>query len=347
MDNGKYLACLSVIFCVAGCSNHSASDRSDSSTDDTPVGMVLIQSGQFTMGTDEEDSYDHERPAHRVSVNSFWIDETEVTNAQFEEFVKATGYVTIAERKPDWEEIRKQVPPGTPRPPDSLMEAGSLVFHTPTVPVILNDYSQWWKWKKGVDWKHPSGPESDLSGKSNHPVVHVAYDDALAFAKWKGKRLPTEAEWEFASRGGKQQERYAWGEEVTTQGKFMANTFQGSFPLKNLSEDGFESTSPVKSFPPNNYGLYDMIGNVWEWTSDWYDANYFKALSKNAITNNPQGPEKPFDPQDIYAMKRVTKGGSFLCASNYCVNYRPTARQATAFDSGQSHIGFRCVKDTK
>jgi len=338
----KHLFFLSAVFCLAACS--SRSNEKESSGDSKPAGMVLIQGGQFTMGTDDQESYNHERPAHRVSVNSFWIDETEVTNAQYEEFVKATGYITIAERKPDWEELRKQVPPGTPKPPDSLMQAGSLVFHAPAEPVLLNDYSQWWEWKKGVNWRHPNGPGSDLEGKSNHPVVHIAYDDALAFAKWKGKRLPTEAEWEFASRGGTQ-ERYVWGEEVSPQGKFMANTFQGSFPVKNLREDGFESTSPVKSFPPNNYGLYDMIGNVWEWTSDWYDANYFQTLSKNVITENPRGPPKSFDPQDPFAMKRVAKGGSFLCASNYCVNYRPSARQATAFDSGQSHIGFRCVKD--
>jgi len=339
----KYAFGLSLAFCLLACSNQS-SNETNSLADNATAGMVLIKGGQFTMGTDERESYDHERPAHRVSVKSFWIDETEVTNGQYEEFVKATGYLTIAERKPDWEELRKQVPPGTPRPPDSLMQAGSLVFHSPAEPVMLNDYSQWWEWKTGVDWRHPEGPESNLSGKANHPVVHIAYDDALAFAKWKGKRLPTEAEWEFASRGGKQ-ERYVWGEEVAPQGKFMANTFQGSFPLKNLKEDGFESTSPVKSFPPNSYGLYDMIGNVWEWTSDWYDANYFQSLAGNALTENPHGPEKSFDPQDPYAMKRVTKGGSFLCASNYCVNYRSSARQATAFDSGQSHIGFRCVKD--
>ena len=339
----KYIICLNFVFCLLACSSRSSSDE-ENAIGDKPGGMVFIKGGQFTMGTDDKESYDHERPAHLVSVNSFWIDETEVTNAQYEEFIKATGYVTVAEMKPDWEELKKQVSPGTLPPPDSLMQAGSLVFHAPTEPVMLNDYTQWWEWKKGVNWRHPDGPDSDISGKANYPVVHIAYEDALAFAKWKGKRLPTEAEWEYASRGGKQ-ERYVWGEEVAPQGKFMANTFQGSFPVKNLVEDGFESASPVKSFPPNNYGLYDMIGNVWEWTSDWYDANYFQTLARNAITENPKGPNKSYDPQDPFAMKRVTKGGSFLCASNYCVNYRPSARQATAFDSGQSHIGFRCVKD--
>lgn len=341
----NYFFKMNMVFCLAACSGHY-SNENKKSTGDKPEGMVLITGGQFTMGTDEEESYDHERPSHFVRVGSFWMDQTEVTNAQFDDFVRATGYVTVAEKKPDWNEISKQVPPGTPPPPDSLMQPGSLVFHIPSGPVLLNDYSQWWEWKTGVNWKHPEGPESDLKGRMNYPVVHVAYEDAMAFAQWKGKRLPTEAEWEFASRGGKQ-ERFAWGEEMLPEGKFMANTFQGSFPVKNLKEDGFELASPVKSFPPNQYGLYDMIGNVWEWTSDWYDANYFQALSKNALSENPQGPAKSFDPQDPYAMKRVTKGGSFLCAANYCSNYRPSARQATAFDSGQSHIGFRCVMDIK
>jgi formylglycine-generating enzyme required for sulfatase activity len=310
-------------------------------------GMVWIPGGEFTMGTDDPESYDHERPAHRVEVSGFWMDETEVTNAQFKAFTDATNYITVAERKPDWEQLRKELPPGTPKPADSVLVAGSLTFNAPAEAVMLNDYSQWWKWKPGADWKHPEGQDSNLEGRWNHPVIHVAYEDALAYAQWAGKRLPTEAEWEFASRGGKEQERYGWGSEVTPQGKFMANTFQGSFPNNNLKEDGFESSSPVKSFPPNAYGLYDIIGNVWEWTSDWYDVNYFKTLSTANVTRNPLGPEKPYDPNEPYAQKRVTKGGSFLCASNYCVNYRPSARQGTAFDSGTSNVGFRCVKDRK
>jgi formylglycine-generating enzyme len=336
-----------LILVAAGCSQGNKNSSNNNNDPNSPSGMVLIPSGEFIMGTDEQDSYDHEKPAHGVRVKGFWMDETEVTNKQFKEFVDATGYVTVSEQKPNWDELSKQVPPGTPRPPDSLMVAGSLVFHPPSQPVMLNDYTQWWEWRKAVSWQHPEGPDSDLEGRWNHPVVHIAYADAEAFAKWKGKRLPTEAEWEFASRGGKELKRYGWGDEVTPQGKFMANTFQGSFPIRNLKEDGFESTAPVKSFPANGYGLYDMIGNVWEWTSDWYDANYFQTLAKTTVTENPKGPEKSFDPQDPYAMKRVTKGGSFLCASNYCVNYRPSARQATAFDSGQSHIGFRCVKDVE
>jgi formylglycine-generating enzyme required for sulfatase activity len=310
--------------------------------------MVMIPGGEFIMGTNDAESYEHERPAHRVRVKGFLMDETEITNAQFREFVDATGYVTVAGRKPSWEELSKQLPPGTPRPADSILVAGSVVFRAPSAPVMLNDYSQWWKWEKGVSWQHPEGAGSDLDGKWDHPVVHIAYEDAEAFAKWKNKRLPTEAEWEFASRGGRVQQTYSWGSEVTPEGKFMANTFQGSFPVRNLIEDGFEATAPVRTFPANEYGLYDMIGNVWEWTSDWYDATYFQMLAKtNAVSDDPQGPERTYDPLDPYAMKRVTKGGSFLCASNYCVNYRPSARQATSFDSGQSHIGFRCVKDVQ
>jgi sulfatase modifying factor 1 len=211
----------------------------------------------------------------------------------------------------------------------------------------MNDYSQWWKWTPGADWRHPDGPDSNIKGKDNHPVVHVAYEDVMAYCQWVGKRLPTEAEWEFASRGGADQERYSWGNEFNPKGKWMANTFQGSFPVRNLVDDGFEKSSPVKSFEHNEYGLYDMIGNVWEWTSDWYDAKYFQSLAAGGIAVNPRGPEKPFDPNEPYSMKRVTKGGSYLCASNYCVNYRPSARQGTSFDSGMSNVGFRCVSDRK
>jgi formylglycine-generating enzyme len=300
-------------------------------------GMVWIPGGEFTMGTDDPESYAHERPAHLVKVDGFWMDATEVTNEEYKRFTDATGYVTVAERKPDWNELRKQLPPGTLKPHDSVLVAGSLVFYAPEQPVMLNDYSQWWKWQPGADWKHPEGPGSDLNGKWNHPVVHIAYEDALAYCVWSGKRLPTEA--------GRDQERYSWGNEFNPGGKFLANTFQGSFPSRNLSEDGFESTSPVKNFPPNGYGLYDITGNVWEWTSDWYDVDYYKTLAASAVSVNPHGPDKPYDPNEPFAQKRVSKGGSYLCASNYCSNYRPSARQATAFDSGTSNIGFRCVSE--
>lgn len=340
-----YIAFLITLLLAACIKKNSENLTPKNIPDEQPTGMVWIPGGEFSMGTDEPDTYEHERPAHGVRIKGFWMDETEVTNEQFRVFTEATNYITVAERKPKWEDLQKQLPPYTPKPPDSLLVPGAVVFDAPRGTVMLNDLSLWWKWTKGADWKHPDGPQSNLDGKWQHPVVHIAYEDAAAYATWAGKRLPTEAEWEFASRGGKQQTRYSWGNEVTPGGKLLANTYQGSFPSRNLKEDGFEGSAPVKSFPPNEYGLYDMIGNVWEWTSDWYDPNYYTTLAQNAVTLNPQGPAKSFDPNEPYAQKRVTKGGSFLCANNYCLNYRPSARQGTAFDSGQSHIGFRCVKD--
>ncbi len=305
--------------------------------------MVWIPGGEFTMGTNDKDAYPYERPAHRVKVDGFWMDITEVTNADFKKFVDATGYITTAEKKPEWEELKKQLPPGTPKPDKMVLEAGSLTFNPPEFTVSLDDYSQWWSWSSGTNWKHPQGPKSSIEGRENYPVVHVSFDDAAAYCKWAGKRLPTEAEWEFASRGGREGQRYSWGEDFNPGGKFMANTFQGVFPGKNTSDDGFPEASPVKSFPPNDYGLYDIIGNCWEWTSDYFNINYYEELSKQGVAMNPKGPDKPYDPQEPYADKHVTRGGSFLCAENYCVNYRTSARQASAFDTGMSHIGFRCV----
>jgi formylglycine-generating enzyme len=312
---------------------------------DQPKGMKWIAGGEFVMGTDELNAYDHERPAHKVKVTGFWMDETEVTNEQFKRFADATGYITVAERKPDWEELKKQLPPGTPKPHDSVLVAGSLKFTPPPQPVMLNDYSQWWSWSPGTNWRNPEGKGSTLDGKWSHPVVHIAYEDALAYCRWTGKRLPTEAEWEFASRGGMPSEPFDPTRDLAPQGRFVANVFQGSFPNKDLAQDGFTSTSPVKTFPPNRYGLYDMIGNVWEWTADLYNVHYFEELARsNAITENPKGPFTSYDPNEPSVTKYVTKGGSYLCADDYCSNYRPSARQASAFDSGQSHIGFRCVK---
>lgn len=319
-------------------------EKISSDTDETPAGMVWIPGGEFTMGTNDERAYHHERPAHRVKVDGFWMDKTEVTNGQFKKFVDATGYITVAEREPDWEELKKQLPPGTPRPHDSLMVSGSLVFSPPEGPVKLNDYSQWWVWKPGANWRHPGGKGNDLSGLSEHPVVHVAHEDAVAYCNWAGKRLPTEAEWEFASRGGRESKPFDLAVDLAPGGKFTANVFQGSFPYRNLRQDGYETSAAVRSFEPNGYELYDMIGNVWEWTSDLYRPDYFNTLANSGVAVNPRGPETAFDPNEPYTIKYVTKGGSYLCATDYCSNYRPTARQATAFDSGQSHIGFRCVK---
>lgn len=309
-----------------------------------PEGMTWIPGGEFMMGTDEKEAYEPEKPAHPVRVNGFFMDITEVTNEQFKKFVDATGYVTVAEIKPDWEEIKKQAPPGTPKPPDEKFVPASLVFSPPDTTVTVDDFFQWWKFVPGASWKHPEGPESSIDNRMTHPVVHVTYDDALAYCKWAGKRLPTEAEWEFAARGGLEQTRYAWGREFKCHGQHMANTFQGKFPEAGFADDGFQTTAPVKTYPANGYGLHDMIGNVWEWCSDWYDAEYYKKLDKTKTLDNPQGPEKWNDPEEPYAIKRVTKGGSFLCADNYCVNYRASSRRGTAYDSGANHIGFRCVK---
>jgi sulfatase modifying factor 1 len=314
-----------------------------SSAKKTTAGMVWVPGGEFTMGTDDPESYQYERPSHRVRIDGFWMDATEVTNQQFRTFVEATGYKTTAEKKPEWEELKKQLPEGTPKPADDVFQPGSLTFTPPAYAVSLDDYTQWWSWSKGTDWKHPEGPNSNLASKDNYPVVHVSFDDAVAYAKWAGKRLPTEAEWEFASRGGHEAQRYSWGNEFKPAGKFMANTFQGVFPSKNSGDDGFPGAAPVKSFPSNDYGLYDIIGNCWEWTSDFYNVNYYSELASAGIANNPTGAQKPYDPQDPYAIKHVTRGGSFLCASDYCVNFRPSARQGTAFDSGMTNVGFRCV----
>lgn len=309
--------------------------------------MVWIPGGTFQMGSEAQLAHQVEGPIHEVEVQGFWMDETEVTNAQFSQFVGATGYQTVAERPVDWEELKKQVPPGTPKPPEEVLQPGALVFTPPDYPVSLRDMSQWWSWVNGADWEHPMGPDSHIEGKENYPVVHIAFEDALAYAEWAGKRLPTEAEWEFAARGGQPNQPFAWGDELTPDGAFLANFFQGQFPHNNSSKDGFMRSAPVKSFPPNAYGLYDMIGNVWEWTVDWYRPDTYSRRPPGKVLVNPEGPAESWDPQDPYNPKRVTKGGSFLCSTEFCWNYRPSARMATAFDSGQEHLGFRCVKDAE
>jgi formylglycine-generating enzyme required for sulfatase activity len=307
--------------------------------------MVWIPGGKFVMGSESDLAHQVEGPTHEVEVKGFWMDETEVTNAQFRAFVEATGYKTVAERPVDWEELKKQVPPGTPKPPEEMLQPGSLVFTPPDYPVPLADMSQWWSWVNGADWKHPRGPQSSIEGQESYPVVHIAYEDAQAYAEWAGKRLPTEAEWEFAARGGQPNQAFAWGDELTPNGEFLANFFQGHFPHDNTAKDGFPRSAPVKSFPPNDYGLYDMIGNVWEWSTDWYRPDTYSRRPPGVEVVNPTGPADSWDPQDPYNPKRVTKGGSFLCSNEFCWNYRPSARMATAFDSGQEHLGFRCVKD--
>jgi formylglycine-generating enzyme required for sulfatase activity len=296
---------------------------------------VWIQGGEFSMGSDEP-QFPDARPWHRVRVDGFHMDKTLVTNAEYAAFVRATGYVTVAEQVPN----AKDYPGASPE----KLVAGSVVFAPPGTAVALNNLYQWWDFVKGANWRHPQGPQSDLSGRLNHPVVQVAYDDVVAYCSWTDGRLPTEAEFEYAARGGMERKRYAWGDEFRPSGKFMANTFQGHFPDNNTAEDGYISTSPVGSFPANSYGLYDMAGNVWEWTSDWYRPDYYQTLAATGkVAQNPQGPSDSFDPGEPGIPKRVQRGGSFLCTDQYCSRYSVGARGRGAADTGTNHVGFRCV----
>jgi formylglycine-generating enzyme len=304
-------------------------------------GMVRIPGGTFRMGSDHH--YPEEAPVHRVTVSPFWIDPTPVTNRQFREFVQATGYVTVAEIAPD----AKAYPGALPH----MLKPGSLVFTPPRHPVDLRDWSQWWKFEFGANWRRPYGRGRSNHGLEDHPVVHVAYKDAEAYAAWAGKALPTEAEWEYAARGGLNGTEFAWGNELAPGGRHMANTWQGAFPNENLATDGYPRTSPVLAFPSNGYGLFDMIGNVWEWTMDWYSARHAADAPKACcIPENPRGgPEAgSYDGCDASARipRKVVKGGSHLCAPNYCRRYRPAARHAQPIDTGMSHVGFRCVART-
>jgi formylglycine-generating enzyme len=290
----------------------------------TPMKEVWVPAGEFIMG---DEGFDDARPLHKVYVDGFWMDETEVTNEQFGEFVRQTGYVTMAERAMDG------LPPG----------AG--VFDGQKCPLgeLCRDCRNWWDYREGACWRHPEGLESDLSGRAKHPVVHIAWEDGMAYARWAGKRLPTEAEWERAARGGLEGKRYYWGDELRPHGKWMANIWQGRFPRENTAGDGFTGTAPVESFPPNAFGLYEMAGNVWEWCSDWYRPDYYSVSPKN----NPQGPESSLDPDGRDEPKRVQRGGSFLCSDNYCFRYRAGARGQGEPKTGLSHTGFRCVRSPR
>ena len=307
--------------------------------------MVWIPGGEFSMGsTIETESLcglpgvtRDSLPVHRVYVDGFWMDATEVTNEQFEKFVNATGYVTIAERAPTKEEFPTA-------PPENLV-AGSTVFTPTPAAVPLDNFYQWWRYEKGANWRHPEGPGSDLKGREKHPVVHIAYDDAVAYAKWAGKRLPTEAEFEFAARGGKAGLIYPWGNQLHPGGKFMANTFQGKFPVKDNGDDFFAGVAPVAQFPANAYGLHDVSGNVWEWCSDWYRPDTYASRADARIAvRNPPGPDIPFDPAESTEKKRVHRGGSYLCTDQYCTRYMVGTRGKGEVTTGSNHLGFRCVK---
>ena len=331
------------VHCDTGVSRHSltvaslndvieVSALSKSEAHRSPDSMVWIPGGRFWMGTNHMADA---QPLHEVEVTGFWMDRTDVTNEEFARFVKATGYVTIAERPLDPKEFPNLAPED--------LAPGSVVFTPPAGSVSLQDPLVWWRFVRGANWRHPNGPDSDLHGKGKYPVVQIAWPDAMAYAKWAGKRLPTEAEWECAARGGRDRQNYPWGNELNPKRKWMANTFQGHFPDKNTSEDGYAGVAPVASFPPNDFGLYDMAGNVWQWVSDWYRPDYYARLGRDGIAIDPQGPYDSFDPQEPGIPKRVQKGGSFLCTDQYCERYISGARGKGDPETGTNHLGFRCV----
>ncbi len=302
-----------------------------------PDGMVWIPGGTFSMGSQSDDMPDG-KPVHQVYVDGFWMDETEVTNAEFAKFVDATGYQTVAERPLD--------PPDFPGAPPELLVPGAVVFAPPAEAVPLDSNLRWWSYVPGASWRHPIGPGSNLDGRDNEPVINVAWEDAKAYADWAGKRLPTEAEWERAARGGLENQPFVWGDTFTPDGKHLTNTFQGHFPENNTVADGFAGAAPVKSFPPNAYGLYDVAGNVWEWTADWYRPDTYarRAPDGTGLVVNPTGPTDSFDPAEPGIPKRVQKGGSYLCTDQYCSRYMPGGRGKGDVDTGTNHLGFRCVQ---
>lgn len=335
--NCLILVCAGVFVAAAtSCSQNAKREEAGTEesvrVDTVPEKMVWIEGGSFMMGTDDPEFLDAS-PVHQVTVDGFYMDEHEVTNAEFERFVRETGYLTVAEQPLD--------PKDFPGVPLENLVPGSGVFTPPSQPVPLDNAMQWWQYVPGASWKHPMGPQSSIKGSPNDPVVHVSYTDAEAYAKWAGKRLPTEAEWEYAAQAGKGKQKYYWGDEMKPGGKFMANNYQGNFPDADTGEDGYRGVAPVKSFPANAYGLYDLDGNVWEWCSDYYRPDYYK----NSPANNPKGPSDSFDPDEPNTVKRVQRGGSFLCSDQYCIRYRPGSRGKGEINSASNNLGFRCVKD--
>ncbi|MDG2484253.1 MAG: formylglycine-generating enzyme family protein [Flavobacteriaceae bacterium] len=346
-SKGQIIFILFIILLNQSCKNQTQIKKEEQISQ--IPGMVWITGGIYDMGASDSDrmALSHEKPKHTVKVDGFYMDETEVTNAQFSRFIQATNYITTAERPVDWELIKQQLPPGTPKPHDSLLLPGSLLFKKTKESVPnLYDFSQWWRWTNGANWKQPEGKGSTIDGKDNHPVVHVSYEDAMAYCHWAGRRLPTEAEWEFAARGGKRDKIYFWG-DLTDKLSSYVNSWEGEFPVDNTQADGFEKSAPIKTYPPNGYGLYEISGNVWEWTSDWYSSQYYQYCKENSITNNPKGPKEAFNPNNPYIDERIIRGGSFLCNASYCASYRVSSRMATDPNTSLEHLGFRTVMDLK
>ncbi len=345
MIRSALLCCLTLILFI-NCKKEDTLILNQPKDLETPIGMVWVSGNTFSMGAKDEDNLalPHEKPLHPVAVDGFFMDETEVTNAQFRKFVEATGYITIAERPIEWEEMKKSLPEGTAKPADSLMQPGSLVFYDDIKEVQgLDNWQQWWKWTIGANWKHPYGPKSTIEGKDNYPVVHVTIQDALAYCKWANRKLPTEAQWELAAMGSLKNSIFTWGNDKNNLDK-KANTWQGSFPVQNAKKDGFTLMSPVKSFTPNSIGLYEMAGNVWEYTIDWYNTDYYQELlNTGKVSINPTGAKTSKNPNNPYQQERIIKGGSFLCNESYCSSFRISARMGMTEDSSSDHVGFRTV----
>jgi len=342
-----YGALLLLVFLSVSCKDEAqkTTETTTTVTTEVPEGMIWVEKKTFLQGAKDTDNFamPREKPAHLVTVDGFFIDITEVTNKQFKAFVEATGYVTIAEREIDWEVMKKELPPNTPKPHDSILQPGSLIFNKDVNAVAnMENYGQWWTWKTGANWKHPEGPNSSIEGKDDYPVVHVAYDDALAYCKWANRRLPTEAEWESAAQGTNANAIFTWGDDPAILDS-KANTWQGTFPTNNESKDGFEFISPVKSYAPNSIGLYDMAGNVWEITSDFFNVKYYYELDTTQPILNPQGAKEHYNPNNPYQVEHVMKGGSFLCHASYCASFRISAKMGVSLDSGSDHMGFRTV----
>jgi sulfatase modifying factor 1 len=343
----RFLLIFLVSLTIYSCKKEKAESivPKDASDIKTPKGMIWVEGKTFLQGAKDSDKYamPREKPAHKVTVDGFYIDITEVTNKQFKKFVTATKYITIAERKIDWKEMKTQLPANTPKPHDSILQPGSLIFNKNVNAVVnMNNYGQWWAWKIGANWKHPEGPDSTIEAKDNFPVVHIALEDAVAYCKWAHRRLPTEAEWESAAQGTNSNAIFTWGNDTTILDSH-ANTWQGVFPTKNESKDGFEFISPVKSFPANSIGLHDMAGNVWEITSDFFNVKHYSELDISKPLLNPKGASRSYNLNNLYETEHVMKGGSFLCHASYCASFRISAKMGVAIDSGSDHVGFRTV----